>query len=61
MIAFNFELVIEKTGIVNWLLLSPIPLVFGVGIIVGLVLNRKRPQRNARLTEVDVEDLSTTT
>lgn len=50
-IVTRFELVSGIEGPVNWILLACVPIVFGGGIAVGLVMKRRAPQRYAALTQ----------
>ncbi|RAJ42268.1 amino acid/polyamine/organocation transporter (APC superfamily) [Kitasatospora sp. SolWspMP-SS2h] len=52
---FNFDLLTGRTGLVNWLLLVPLPAVAAAGWLVARRIRRTDPERFARLTEVDVE------
>ncbi|MFD0564113.1 hypothetical protein ACFQ2M_20405 [Kitasatospora saccharophila] len=52
---FNFDLLTGRTGLVNWLLLVPLPVVAAAGWQVARRIRRTDPERFARLTEVDVE------
>lgn len=50
-IALNFDLVSGMEGPVNAVLLACVPLVFGAGIAVGIVMRRRSPERYAALTQ----------
>ncbi|MFE7191695.1 APC family permease [Kitasatospora sp. NPDC057595] len=52
---FNFSLLTGASGLVNALLLLPLPLVALAGFLVARRIRRTDPERFARLTEVDVE------
>ena len=50
-IATNFELVSGMSGPINGILLATVPLVFAIGITVGIVMRRRSPERYAALTQ----------
>lgn len=50
-IATHFDLVSGMTGPINGILLAIVPLVFAVGIGVGIVMRRRSPERYAALTQ----------
>lgn len=58
LIIFNFEIVSGLTGWVNWALLAPTPILFIAGIVIGLVLKARSPQRYAALVSHTEEELS---
>lgn len=52
---FHFDLLTGETGLVNVVLLAPLPLVLVAGLYVALRIRRGDPQRYASLTTTDVE------
>lgn len=54
LVVVNFEYFTGRTDIVNWLLLSIIPLVFILGVIRTLVMKSQHPAEYASLTETKV-------
>ncbi|MGN8026172.1 APC family permease [Microbacterium sp. 22242] len=50
-IVTHFDLVSGVEGPINWLLIACVPLVFGGGIVLGLVMRRRSPERYAALTQ----------
>ncbi|WP_418907624.1 APC family permease [Glutamicibacter endophyticus] len=50
-IVLNFDLVSGFEGPINWLLIGVVPVIFLTGVIVGLVMKRRAPQRYAALTQ----------
>ncbi|MFJ3958206.1 APC family permease [Arthrobacter sp. NPDC090010] len=51
LIVTHFDLVSGVEGPVNWLMIACVPIVFGAGIVVGLVMRRRAPERYAALTQ----------
>ncbi|WTW99530.1 APC family permease [Streptomycetaceae bacterium NBC_01309] len=51
----HFDLLTGKTGVVNAVLLVPLPVIAVAGAAVALRIRRREPGRYARLTEIDVE------
>ena len=56
LIATNFDLVTGLQGPVNLALLAPTPALFVAGIVVGIVLKRRRPRHYAELTTLVPDD-----
>jgi amino acid transporter len=54
LVVTNFEYFTAREDVVNWLLLSIIPLVFVLGIIRTLVMKSKHPDEYSALTETKV-------
>ncbi|MFF1912969.1 APC family permease [Streptomyces sp. NPDC058239] len=52
---FHFDLLTGETGLVNVVLLAPLPLVLVTGLYVALRIRRDDPRRYASLTTTDVE------
>jgi len=50
-IATNFDLVSGVEGPINWVMLACVPIVFGGGVVVGLVMRHRAPARYAALTQ----------
>lgn len=56
LIALNFELVTGVTGVWNWVMLAPTPILFVAGIVWALVLKQRDPQHYAELTTYVSDD-----
>ena len=56
LIALNFDLVSGLTGVINWLLLLPTPVLFVGGIVWGFVLRSRRPRHYRQLTTITPDD-----
>jgi hypothetical protein len=51
LVVLNFEIVSGIPGAINFWLVLPTPVLFVVGIVVGLVLKRRDPGAYAELTQ----------
>lgn len=47
----NFDLVSGVEGPVNWVMIACVPVIFIGGILVGLIMRRRAPERYAALTQ----------
>ena len=54
LVSRNFELLSGRTDRVNWLLLSVLPVAFGVGLLRTLWLRGRKPAAYRALTETRV-------
>lgn len=54
LIATNFEYFSNRTGAMNWILLSVLPISFGAGVMRTLYMRRNRPEQYERLTQTQI-------
>jgi amino acid transporter len=59
LIVLNFEVVTGGTGVMNWLLLAPTPVVFVAGVLAALLIRKRSPERYEELVSHTEEELAT--